>query len=255
VQPAFVGLATAILPIVQMVGDWVAKNPQLTVGIIAVIGAVSALLVIIGGLGLALPVIITGFGVLGVTAGVIIPTILMVTGIITGLIATMYSLYNIIILLATDWKTVWQGIKEYIKEFIAYIKAEFADMGEKLKAIIGSVTTVFDPWIEKIKDAYNWVKKLVDKASELGSDLIGKISGKKATGGGVQVGNSYVVGEKGPEMFTPASNGSITPNYKMAGGGGMNLTINMNGGTYLDDNVAEKIGDKLIQVFKRTARI
>jgi hypothetical protein len=64
-----------------------------------------------------------------------------------------------------------------------------------------------------------------------------------------------MVGEKGPEMFTPASNGSITPNYKMAGAGGVNLTINMNGGTYLDDTVAEKIGDRLIQVFKRTARI
>jgi hypothetical protein len=193
---------------------------------------------------------------LGVTAVAIAPTILIVSGIIASLIATMYSLYNIIILLATDWKTIWTGIKEFIKEFIAYIKAEFADMATKLKSIISSVTTVFDPWIDKIKDAYNWVKKLVDKASELGGNLIKKISGGKAVGGGVQVGNSYMVGEKGPELFTPASNGSITPNYKMAGaGGGVNLTINMNGGTYLDDTVAERIGDKIIQVFKRTARI
>jgi hypothetical protein len=45
------------------------------------------------------------------------------------------------------------------------------------------------------------------------------------------------------------------PNYKLAGGGGMSLTINMNGGTYLDDNVAEKIGDRIIQNVKRSFRI
>lgn len=109
-----------------------------------------------------------------------------------------------------------------------------------------------------IDGAYKALKKFLDKAQELGGGAVDKIKGffgkGKATGGGVQVGQSYMVGEKGPEMFTPSSNGSITPNYKMAGAGGMNLTINMNGGTYLDDNVAERIGDRIVQVFKRTAR-
>ena len=260
VQPAFVGLATAILPVVQMVGDWVANNPKLTVGILAVVGAVSALLVLVGGLGLALPMLIAGFGAIGVTAGAIIPTILIVSGIIASLILTMYNLYNIIILLATDWKTIWAGVKEYIKEFITYVKTEFTDMGNKLKATVEAITTAFAPFTSAVEKAYNAVKKLVEKASELGSSAGGAIKSAfskltgKATGGGVQVGQSYMVGEKGPEMFTPASNGSITPNYKLAGGGGVNLTINMNGGTYLDDSVAERIGDQIIQSFKRVAR-
>src|SRR5664279_4421948 len=35
---------------------------------------------------------------------------------------------------------------------------------------------------------------------------------KKATGGPVHAGEPYVVGEEGPELFTPSSSGSITPN-------------------------------------------
>jgi len=37
----------------------------------------------------------------------------------------------------------------------------------------------------------------------------------KADGGPVAGGQSYIVGEKGPEIFTPSSGGSITPNNKI----------------------------------------
>jgi len=43
--------------------------------------------------------------------------------------------------------------------------------------------------------------------------------GGKATGGPVMNGTSYLVGENGPEIFTPSSAGGITPNYAMGGGG------------------------------------
>ncbi|CAB4167458.1 hypothetical protein UFOVP1663_23, partial [uncultured Caudovirales phage] len=41
-------------------------------------------------------------------------------------------------------------------------------------------------------------------------------------------GSSYLVGERGPELFTPSSSGNITPNGAM--GGGANITVNVNGG-------------------------
>jgi DNA-binding phage protein len=41
-------------------------------------------------------------------------------------------------------------------------------------------------------------------------------SGFRADGGPVSGGQSYIVGERGPELFTPGSNGSITANNKMA---------------------------------------
>ena len=50
----------------------------------------------------------------------------------------------------------------------------------------------------------------------------------RASGGPVMAGGSYIVGEKGPELFTPNGSGNITPNGGF--GGGANITVNVNGG-------------------------
>lgn len=54
--------------------------------------------------------------------------------------------------------------------------------------------------------------------------------GGKATGGPVSGGTTYLVGERGPELFTPSGSGNIIPNHKLGGTGGVtvnsNVTIN-----------------------------
>ena len=49
----------------------------------------------------------------------------------------------------------------------------------------------------------------------------------RAMGGPVMGGGTYLVGERGPELFTPASSGNISAN---GSGGGNTVTINVNGG-------------------------
>lgn len=54
-----------------------------------------------------------------------------------------------------------------------------------------------------------------------GGGLFGRLfGGGKAKGGPVSSGMSYVVGEQGPELFTPSRSGSILPNSGSVGGGG-----------------------------------
>ncbi|WP_036170344.1 phage tail tape measure C-terminal domain-containing protein [Massilia sp. 9096] len=56
----------------------------------------------------------------------------------------------------------------------------------------------------------------------------------RANGGPVLGGMSYMVGERGQEVFTPSGNGTITPNHALGDDGGgvtINLTTNVNGGT------------------------
>ena len=48
----------------------------------------------------------------------------------------------------------------------------------------------------------------------------------KAEGGPVKRGGSYIVGERGPEMFTPGSSGMITPNHEL-GGNSTNVVVNV----------------------------
>jgi hypothetical protein len=47
----------------------------------------------------------------------------------------------------------------------------------------------------------------------------------QALGGPVMGGTSYLVGERGPELFTPSSAGNITPNHALGGGGTINITV------------------------------
>ena len=64
------------------------------------------------------------------------------------------------------------------------------------------------------------------------SSLISKAVGSlgKASGGPVAGATTYIVGEKGPELFTPATSGTITPNNQLSSmsvGGGQNITMNI----------------------------
>ena len=47
----------------------------------------------------------------------------------------------------------------------------------------------------------------------------------KADGGPVKGGNSYIVGERGPELFSPGVSGMITPNEML--GGSTNIVVNV----------------------------
>ncbi len=40
------------------------------------------------------------------------------------------------------------------------------------------------------------------------------IGGARAAGGPVEAGSAYLVGENGPEMFVPSSNGAVVPNAR-----------------------------------------
>ena len=50
----------------------------------------------------------------------------------------------------------------------------------------------------------------------------------QATGGNVQGGEPYIVGERGPELFSPMGSGTITPNHRMGGGQTINVSYSPN---------------------------
>lgn len=52
--------------------------------------------------------------------------------------------------------------------------------------------------------------------------IIDRLDGRRAMGGPVSAGGSYLVGERGPELFMPGSSGMIIPNGGLGGG---NVTV------------------------------
>ena len=72
-----------------------------------------------------------------------------------------------------------------------------------------------------------------------------KLFGKLASGGPAQAGKTYLVGEKGPELFTPTSSGHVTPNHEL---GGSNIVVNVDAsGSAVegDDQNAQQLGEML----------
>ncbi len=59
------------------------------------------------------------------------------------------------------------------------------------------------------------------------SSISGLFGGGRASGGSTAAGSSYVVGENGPELFTPTQSGSIAPNNQRMSGGTMHQVVNI----------------------------
>ena len=82
----------------------------------------------------------------------------------------------------------------------------------------------------------------------LGGIFSGIFGGKKAAmGGPVSGGTSYLVGERGPEVFTPHSSGNITPNHAIGGGGTViNVSVDATGSNVSGDgNEAKQLGSAI----------
>ena len=162
-------------------------------------------------------------------------------------------------LVITDLK--WQGLIGTLKldSAVADAKEQLTDLKEKAVEAYGGSKEAVDAYNESLINAQlmvlalagtvaltnaekNQIRILVDTEQlDRAVTLIDKIGrgvnlgieerrfgGARALGGPVAPGGSYIVGERGPELFTPSASGNITPNGAM--GGGANITVNVNGG-------------------------
>jgi phage-related minor tail protein len=80
-----------------------------------------------------------------------------------------------------------------------------------------------------------------------------KVAGARAFGGEVNAGNTYLVGEAGPELFTPSRSGQIIANNRLGGGGVTVAAIIVNGaqnGAEVARQVAEQMQAELQEAFR-----
>ena len=70
----------------------------------------------------------------------------------------------------------------------------------------------------------------------------------KADGGPVKAGGSYIVGERGPEMFSPGVSGMITPNHALGGGTTVIVNVDASGSSVEGDEQQGRELGRLISV-------
>lgn len=81
-----------------------------------------------------------------------------------------------------------------------------------------------------------------------GGILGGLFGGRRASGGSVQRGKGYLVGEKGPEPFFPTTSGQILPNSALGGAGGGVVEVRVTPSPYFDAQVETISGDVATKV-------
>ena len=82
-------------------------------------------------------------------------------------------------------------------------------------------------------------RQLIDFAATSFLRAIPGIGGFFANGGITKPNKSYIVGERGPELFTPGVTGRVTPNHEM-GGGSTNVVVNVDAsGSNVEGNEEE----------------
>ena len=72
--------------------------------------------------------------------------------------------------------------------------------------------------------------------------------GTRANGGSITGGKSYLVGEKGPEMFTPGASGMITPNSALSGATNIVVNVDASGSSVEGDAEQSRELGRLISV-------
>lgn len=161
--------------------------------------------------------------------------------------------FNVIRDAVADNKEQFQSLFEFLQKYVApllggVLKLAIEGVGLAIGVLINIVGKLIAGW-EKV---FNIVGQVIDRIrafidlvrnNQAVRGIAGVIDsvfgGFRAAGGSVQAGKSYVVGERGAEMFVPRTNGTIVPN---GAGGTVNITVN---GAIDPEGVARTIVDVL----------
>lgn len=128
--------------------------------------------------------------------------------------------------------TFFKGVATFVRDVLAPVLGKvLGGAFSVLGTAIGIVIDLFSTLIDNVNQAFNAIKNIVNfiknnpVTQAIGGAIESVFGGGRANGGPVSGGTSYLVGERGPEIFTPRSNGSIIPNGAMGGGTVINLNV------------------------------
>lgn len=152
-------------------------------------------------------------------------------------------------------RPVMEAVGKFARDVLAPIIGKTLGLAfEIVGKAIGTVINLIQGVISAFGNAVQAVKAFgqaisnspLGKAAGAVANLVGDVfGGARANGGPVAAGRAYLVGERGPELFTPRRSGTIIPN----GAGAGNVTINVTG-TMLDP---EGVARQVAQVLERSA--
>jgi hypothetical protein len=157
-----------------------------------------------------------------------------------------------------DFSRIIGGIDYFLGEILdrfGEFEGESPGFLSVLDSLLNPMTKVKEA-VKAIADAFDAAIRAFERFKALGGfEGTGVITPpgakKRAVGGPVSAMDSYMVGERGPELFTPGAGGFITPNNRLGGGSSTNINITVNAG--MGTNGAQ-LGQEIVSAIKRYER-
>lgn len=233
--PVLSQIVEKVKPVLERVAEWISKNPELTQKIVLVAAAVGGLLTVLGPILIMLPGIIAGFS--GVMA---------VLTILAGPIGILIALIVILgIIFITNKDKIISGAKEIWEQLTAAwqkVKTNFIDpFVSGLQAVNDALTSLLRK-MGVIKEDKTFWEQIKSGALYLHENLQAR-----AAGGPVTMGQPYIVGERGPELFVPTGSGAILPNAGGSTNHYWNISVrNDNDMAELLRTVNQKLGENSV---------
>ncbi len=171
--------------------------------------------------------------------------------IVAGIMRTIAS---VVVTIAQDVRTVYNAIQTVVH----WIQRAANAVSGKFTGAWNAVVTAVDIVSNAINGIVSAIRTAVGLAQALASALpdnpfsggpggaagrTARIGQHRALGGPVVAGGSYLVGERGPELFSPRTSGMITPNTP--------ITVNV---AISQDTIAGIARVEVLENGKRTAR-
>lgn len=152
-----------------------------------------------------------------------------------------------------------QGLVEKYKQYQGLVNDISNSVESGLMSIVERTKTVEEAFRDMAADIIRQLYRVLVVQQMVGSfnaaepekssGLAGFLGGMfkpRAKGGPVTAGQPYLVGERGPELFVPSSNGGVVANDKM--GGGVTVVQNLNISTGVSQTVRAEIRNLMPQI-------
>jgi tape measure domain-containing protein len=185
------------------------------------------------------------------------------------------SIFEVLINQGKEYKKqidLSKQLEDQQKKAAERLAETYRTIGDAIKTgVVDSLTAAVEGTKSLAEVASNTLRSLGNTLIKLGLNtafgalgesggLLGKLfGGGKANGGTVAGGRSYMVGERGPELFTPGRTGSIAPNSAISSMGSIVVNVDAKGTSAQGDSsqaklVGEAIGSAVRQELLRQKR-
>lgn len=234
-----------MIELMGVVREFVQENPKLSAGLFIGALAFSAIAAVLLPLAIALPLIVSGLGLMGAA---------LTTVIVPGALAASAAMIGFIVLIGVAAATGWILYKNWedITDAIAMVMLNVSRITAKIfETMINSVIDMINSAIGEINKMINKLKSIPIIGKQFGGMSISSLNrvdlgSKMMEDAMVGLSNEMMGRDKGRtagEMLTDKFTAMMT---KPA----TSTTINVTGNTLLDDKSGVKIGDQIMNALK-----